>query len=252
MGASIRYLLHALGQHIADGGDDALSPQSHHIHRSRIIPREHREALRSPLDDAGYLIQVPGGFLDCHDVLTIPSQAQGGVSAHVDGTPAGDVIQDDGQVSGCGYGLEVLVEPFLGRLVVIGHDAHEGIHTQRSDIGGELHRIRRTVVPHVRDDGHPSRNGLYHRVEELQLLGIEDRRRLTRGAIDHQGIAPALDEPISELCCSRKVKLQIRGERSDHGWNHAAEARVWVCHLIFLWVRALHEANRGSSFANPF
>ncbi len=63
-------------------------------------------------------LQVAGGFLDADDVRH-GGQADHGLGLHVASGTARHVIEDLRDIDGFGDGLEVLVQAFLGRLVVV-------------------------------------------------------------------------------------------------------------------------------------
>ena len=64
-------------------------------------------------------IERAAGFFYCDDVGAVVGQSDGGLWAQVDARAARNVVEHNGQRTGLGYLLEVLVESFLRRLVVV-------------------------------------------------------------------------------------------------------------------------------------
>jgi len=66
-----------------------------------------------------------------------------GGNAHVDGGADRDVVDDDRQLGRVVDRLEMLVEPFLGRPVVIGADHESGIGARLLGVAREIDRLLR-------------------------------------------------------------------------------------------------------------
>ena len=105
-----------------------------------------------------------------------------GVDRHVDHGPGRDVVDDDRNANRVVYRLEVLVEPVLARLVVVGRHHQHGIGAALLGMYREVHRLKGVVGARPRDHGHAApRLGdadLHHPL----VLGMGERRAFTRGA----------------------------------------------------------------------
>jgi hypothetical protein len=103
-----------------------MTPRPHRHERQRqvVVARQHRELRAAGEDDLRHLVERARGLLDADDAGTVLHQADEGIGLHVDGGPAGDVVDEDRDVHGLRDGAEVAVEPLLGRLVVVRVD-HE-------------------------------------------------------------------------------------------------------------------------------
>jgi hypothetical protein len=119
----------------------------------------------------------------------------------------------------------VPVETFLGWLVVVRDDGHDGVDSKRDDLAGEVDRVCGAVVARVGDDGHPSAHRIDDGSKQLELLRVEDGRALARGSADDKPVASLGEELIGEFGGTRQVEPAVGSERSHHGRDHAAEAR---------------------------
>ncbi|MBS1163962.1 MAG: hypothetical protein H6R03_1858 [Burkholderiaceae bacterium] len=82
------------------------------------------------LEQVGGAGQVAGGVLDADDPRHL-RQPQRGLGRQVGHRAARHVVQDDRQVDRLGHLAEVLVQPFLRRLVVVRHDLQRGVGSCR-------------------------------------------------------------------------------------------------------------------------
>ena len=92
--------------------------------RQAVVAAEHGQVGRG--EDLRGLVHRAGGFLDHGDVRQL-GQADDRLRLDVLAGAAGDVVDADRDLDRFGQGLEVLVEAFLGRLVVVGGDDQRGI-----------------------------------------------------------------------------------------------------------------------------
>ena len=68
-------------------------------------------------------------------------------------------------------------------------------------------------------------DGLDDRLEELDLLRVEDRGRLARRAADDERVAALVEKLEGEFLRARQVEFEVGGERGHHGRDHPAETR---------------------------
>ena len=66
---------------------------------------------------------------------------------------AGDVVQHQRDVDFFGDGLEVLIEPFLRGLVVVGADLQRGVSADFAGMGGQFDGLGGAVGAGAGDDG---------------------------------------------------------------------------------------------------
>ena len=86
---------------------------------------------------------------------------------HVDDRARRDVVDDDRDADRVVHRLEVLVEPFLGRLVVVGRDDEKRVGARLLGVLGELDRLGRVVGAGAGD----------HRHAPLRLIDARSPRR---------------------------------------------------------------------------
>ena len=99
--------------------------------------------------DAG---DVAGGVLDADDVLQL-EKPRHGLDRHVDHRARRDVVDDDRDADRVVDRLEVLVEPFLGRLVVVGRHDEERVGAGLLGMARELDRLGGDVRAGAGDTG---------------------------------------------------------------------------------------------------
>src|ERR1700712_5074072 len=96
------------------------------LDRGRVIAGVHQEVAAHAGQDVPGALQVTGGFLDGDDVLD-RGQADHRLCRHVTGRAARYVVENLRDVDGFGDVLEVLVQAFLGRLVVVRRHQQAGV-----------------------------------------------------------------------------------------------------------------------------
>ena len=127
----------------------------HEAERGRVLAGELVEARahgRALLRDAHH---VGGRVLHAGDVLQL-EQPLHGVDRHVDHRARRDVVDDDRNADGVVDRLEVLVKPFLRRLVVVGRDHQHGIGAGLFGVLRELDRLVGRVRAGAGDHRHPA------------------------------------------------------------------------------------------------
>ena len=104
----------------------ALAPDQHRRHGGEIIAGQDNEVLRAELDQFTDLIEAAAGFLDANDIRQFGQSGNRG-GQHVGDGPPGHVIEHQRDVHRFQDGFEMLVQPFLARLVVIWHHREHGV-----------------------------------------------------------------------------------------------------------------------------
>ena len=113
---------HGLRSNVGGHGDDAAAAQCPEGEGREIVAGEHAEILGAGRDDFGALDHVASGFLDAGKVGKFPGKPAHHRGEHVAARAARHVVGDNGNVHGSAHCRVVVVEAFLGRLVVVGGD----------------------------------------------------------------------------------------------------------------------------------
>ena len=130
---------------------------------------------------------------------------------------AGDVIQNHREFYGLRNGFEMLVEAFLGWLVVIRHNLQRCLGTECGGLSGKFDCLKGGVRASSRDDGNAA-CGLFHGyADKFEMLVDIDRWRFARCADRHNPIGAFFDMPINQLAVAVEIETAIvkhwRGDR---------------------------------------
>ena len=98
------------------------------------------------------------------------------------------------------------------------------MHAERGGLAGQRGRVRGVVGPGVGDDVRVATDLLEHRLEQRELLGVGERRRLAGRAREHEPVA----QPFATRCRASarrgtRGRASRRRERRDHRGQDAAE-----------------------------
>ena len=137
---------------------------------------------------------------------------------------ARDIVNNDRQIDGVVNRLEMLIEPFLRRLVVIGADDQRRIGAGLLGLPRQLDR----VLGRVRAGSGNDRNPLplatsTHSVDQPLLLVIGERRRFAGRAARHQSVRALADLPGHMLLKGGLVQLVVakrRDQRDERSLEH--------------------------------
>ncbi|MNZ40455.1 hypothetical protein D3C78_579760 [compost metagenome] len=169
---------------VGGNGDVAFAAQQDQLDRGRIIAGQHDEVLADAIEDGLGALEVAGRFLDTDDVRH-GGQADHGLGLHVAGGAARNVVEDLRDVDGFGNVLEVLVQAFLGRLVVVRHHQQAGVGASVLGVAGQVHGFSGGVRAGAGD--HRNRvlavlDALDHVLDNQNVLFDIQGRGLTGGA----------------------------------------------------------------------
>ncbi len=168
-------------------------------------------------------LHVRRRVLDAGDVGVGVAQAGDGVDGEVDHRAARHRIEDDRQRGGLGHGGEVLEQPLLGRLVVVGHDRQ---HRVGADLLGEAGRA--STASSVELEPAPAMTGTRSSatstadLDDAAVLVVGHGRALAGGADGHQAVRALFDLPVRrrrEALSRPRPRLQ---ERSDERRDRAS------------------------------
>ena len=157
--------------------------------RQQVELRPHRKALLRGT------CEVRGRILHPDDVLQREA-ARHGLDRHVDDRAGGNVVDDDGDIDRVVDRLVVLVEAFLGRLVVIGRDDQHCIGADLGGILGELDGLVGRVRSSAGDHGHPALRRYDCQLDDALVLIVIQRRALASRSGRHKSVRAFADLPF--------------------------------------------------------
>ena len=117
----------SLRQGIADNRDYAGSTTGNHREGKRIIAADDIKIIRLVLDNLVYLLQAATSLLHGYHIREVAGNTAGCFRLHVDTGSARDIVEHDRQRTSLSNGLEVLIETFLRRFVVVRTDTEDTI-----------------------------------------------------------------------------------------------------------------------------
>ena len=222
------------GQGVADDRDHTDGSAGYHRERQRVVATDHLEALGLVLDDLVDLLQAARGFLDAHDVGEVLGDAARRGRLHVHSRAPRHVVEHQGQRTGLGDGLEVLVQALLRRLVVVRTDAQDAVDTL--PVAG-LHLLDdgpRVVAATVFEQGHAA---LHHALDDpgdLVFLAPRQAGRLARCGQDAQEVGTIVQLIVDESLQSLEIDAHVALERSDQRNSQSSEniTHIVVCSCV--------------------
>ena len=117
---------------------------------------------------------------------------------HVHAGPAGNVVEHDRQRRRLGDRLEVLVEAFLRRLVVVRRDRQQPVGADALHVARQLDHFPRVVSAGAGQHGHLALGFLDDQLHHAQLVAMRQRRRLARRPARRQKVDASVDLPASQ------------------------------------------------------
>ena len=174
--------------------------------------------------------QIVGRVLDADDVASAGAAAPWSSTGMSTTRARRHVVDDDRQVDGVGDRLEVLVQPFLGRLVVIGltTSAASAPACLACCVSSIASAVEFEPVPAITGTPCPSAASTQMLDDALVLVMAEGRRFAGRAA-GHQAVGALVDLPVDEVSESLLVDRAVverrdqRDERSvEHGFLREA------------------------------
>ena len=131
------HLVHQLRRHVGSHRNRAMRAQQHQRQRAGIVAAVHRKILRRALQQVAAALDIAGRVLDADDVGNL-RQTQHGVVAHIRTGASRHVVQDMRHIHRFGDGLEMQVQAFLRRLVVVRHHGQRSVCTCLLREGSQL------------------------------------------------------------------------------------------------------------------
>ena len=131
--------------------------------------------------------EVAGRILHADDVLELVEPLHR-VDRHVDDAARRDVVDHDRNADGVVDRLEMAVEPFLRRLVVIGRDDQHGVRAGLLGVTGQIDRLGGVVRARAGDHRHAAARLVDADVDDATVLFMRQRRAFARRADGHQAM----------------------------------------------------------------
>lgn len=147
-------------------------------------------------------------------ILSISASPRHGLDRHVDDAATGDVIDQDRNADRIGDRLEMLIEPFLGRFVVIGCHDQKTVGTDLLGMARQQQRLVGAVGPRPRHHRHPAGRSLDAQLGHAHVLGVAESGGFTSRAARHQTIGALLNLPLNERLIGVLVDPAV-GKRRD-------------------------------------
>jgi hypothetical protein len=149
---------------------------------------------------------VAGGVLDADDIGKF-GQPLHCVDRHVDDATRRNIVDDDRNPDRVIDGLEVLVEPFLRRLVVIGRDHEDGVRAGLFSVERERDRFGRVVRAGARDDRNPPARFVDADVDRAAVFVVGQRRAFAGRADRHQPMRSRCNLPVDQRAVGLLVEF---------------------------------------------
>ena len=214
---------HLPRQNVAGGADKTGASDGQDRVAEGLDPGIDQEIAAAQPQDVADLFKILVGLLHPHHVGTRFPKAGKGLRFHVDGGPARDVVDDDGDVHGLRHAAEMLEQPLLGGFVVIGDDHQRRIGPQLLRPLGQVQRFLVVVGTRSQDDGGPSGH-VFHGDGHHPLPLLEgERGGFARGAGHRNAVGPVFKLPVDQLPQLRLVHLIPFVKGGDHRTDRAAQ-----------------------------
>src|SRR5690606_25450391 len=184
-----------------------------------IVTGVDQEVVATTLANLTHPVEVAGGFLDADDVRHL-AQALDGFRQHVAGGAAGHVVENLRDIHRPGDGQVVLVQAFLGRLVVVGRYQQAGIRAITLCITGQANRFLGRVGAGPGNHRHATSGGRQDLADHQVVLFKTKRGRLTGGTDCHDAVGALLDVPMDQV----PQRLPVDGAVGMHGGNEGYNA----------------------------
>ena len=126
-------------------------------------------------------------------------------------------------MGGAGDLLEVADDRPLRRLVVVRRDDEDRVDAELRRLLRQVGGVAGVVRAGTGDHRRAVADLVHGRPEEIELLGVAQRRRLAGRPADDEPVGAVLDEEGRELAEPVEVDRAVRTERRHHRGDHGAE-----------------------------
>lgn len=196
---------------VGGNGDVALAAHQDQFDGSRVVAGQDDEVLADAIQNLLGTHQVARGLLDTDDVRH-GRQADHGLGLHVAGGAAGYVIEDLRDVDGFGDVLEVLVQAFLGRLVVVRDYQQAGIGAGVLGVLREVNGFGSGVGTGAGDDRDALLAVLYtldHVLDDQDVFFYIQGGRLTGGADSDDRVGAIFQVEVYKFVEAAPIKTPL-------------------------------------------
>ena len=193
-------------------------------HGRVVLPRELdevRPAGAPLLERSG---EIGSGILHPDDGRQL-GEPRHRLDRHVHGRPAGDVVDNDWKISRFRNGLEVEVEPLLGRAVVVGGHHQGRVGAGLFGMAREVDRLLGGVRAGSRDHRHAPPRRLDAELHHALVLGVAQSGAFAGGADRHEPMRSFLHLPVDELLEGLLVDRTVTAHRRDESNERTLEHR---------------------------
>ena len=156
------------------------------------------------------------GFLDGNDVAAVVGKADRCFHIDLDDAAAGDRVEHDRKAGLVGDRFEMLVEAFLGGLVVVGADLEGAIGTEALGFFGEMDGFAGGVCSGAGEDFHAACAELDGVFDDFEVLVGGEGGGFSSGSDGHDAINAGIGLAINEGAEGLDVEVSV-AERSDEG-----------------------------------
>ena len=208
----VRLARHDVGQH----GDDPDPSERHDGRDLVVVAAVNRKVVPARGGGLRDLRDVARRLLDSDDALVLcklrvcrHSDVKAGARRHV--------VEYDRLVGHVGCGEEVLYQPLLRRLVIIGRDEQQRVGPNFAGIARERNFVVGIVCAGSGDHRHASRGVLDREFYHRAVFLIGQRRRLAGRADRDYGVGPAVDLPVDDTAKRLIIDCAVfhRGDYRD-------------------------------------
>ena len=218
---------HLRRRHIGGHRDVAVAAGQNQLQGGGVVAGIDQEIVAAALTDFPRALQVAGGFLDADDVRHL-GETLHGFRQQVAGGAAGHVVENLRDVHRPGHGQEMLIEAFLGRLVVVRRHQQAGVGAVALGVTGKADGFLGAVGAGTGDHRNPF-VGHRHDLADHTVVFLEAQGGgLTGGAHRHDSMGALLHMPVDQTAQTFPVHRSVFAHGGYHchdaAANHAASS----------------------------
>ena len=193
--------------------------------RARRHAGQRRHVLARQLDEIGphgvalqrHAGDIAGGILDADDVLQL-IQPRHRVNRHIDHRARRNIVDDNGNANRIIDRLEMLIQAFLRRPVVIGCHHQHAIGPGLFSMHGQFNRLARVVGSRPGNYRHAACRRLDAQFHDALVLVMRKRRAFAGRAHRHQPMRALRDLPFHQ--CGKRVFIDRAFPERRHQCRH--------------------------------
>ncbi len=185
-------------RNIGSHRNTARSAMGHETERGQVLPGKLNKILATGETLPRHPADVVGRILDADDIRQF-RQPRHGLDRHVDHAAARNVVDNNRDLDGIVQRLEVLIEPLLGRLVIIGRHHQCGVRAHLPGMLAEPNGFLRGIRTASGNNRDPAGNRLNTDLGHAPMLGMGQGRRFARGSAGYDTGAALRDLPFDQI-----------------------------------------------------